>query len=151
MSFEPGSNVAELRLDPPKSGKKKFIFAGCGCLGMLFLLCAGGGGFMWIQFVKPVTDFMGENVAFVQTSEVAKDALGDPVTVGATPAVTQNGQSIQVEYPVSGPKASGTMVLKGSLKDGKWDRDEFYLEVDGNRIELNPEQEFSLDIDDGSF
>jgi hypothetical protein len=151
MSFEPGSPVAEVRLDPPKSGKKKFLLGGCGCLGILFLLCAGGGGFVWFTYFKPLADFTNEAVVDVRSSEVANEALGAPVKVGAEPTVKYNNASIEFEFPVSGSKASGTMVMKGTSKGGKWIRDALYLEIDGNKVELNPEEEFSLDIDDGSF
>lgn len=153
MSFEPGSPIADnpiAHLDPPKSGKKKFLIGGCGCLGVLALLCVGGSAFIWIQFGKPMMDFMNENTTFVASSEVAKEALGDPITVGPPTKTEPQGQSVTMEFPVSGSKGSGIMVLRGSLKDGKWVRDEIYLEVDGNRIELSPDSEFQLDVNDGS-
>ena len=153
MSFEPGSPMDSnpiSSIDEPKSGKKKWLIGGCGCFGLIALLCAAGGVFLWIQFGKPLVDLMNENQVLVENSAEVQNLLGTPITTGA-PAQSRGDDPsvIQLSTPVSGPKGSGTVQMRFRFDGKTWQREELYLEFDGQRIELEPEKELELEIDDG--
>lgn len=152
MSFEPGSPIDSnpiSNIDQPKSGKKKWFIGGCGCLSLIALLCIAGGAFMWISFGKPLVDLMNENQVLVENSLEVQELLGTPITTGA-PAQTRGDDPsvIQISTPVSGPKGSGTVQMRVRFNK-TWEREELYLEFEGERIDLDPEKEFELDIDEG--
>ncbi len=153
MSFDPGSPVGDnpiASVDQPKSKKKFWLFGGCGCLGLIAIVCIGGSAFVWMQFGKPVMDMINETTALVQNSQQIEDRLGTPVSMG-TPEQKQDPNSpgaIDIRIPVEGPNGEGTVVMRIKF-DGSWSREELYLEVDGEKIDLNPEKEFELDIEEG--
>ncbi len=156
MNSDQASDKMEMPLgsvEQPKSGGKKWLIGGCGCLTLLAIVCIGGGAFVWMQVGKPFYDFLNENVVFIQDSEVVQDSLGTPIETGApqTSSSTENGvASIELRIPASGPKANGTVVLKGKYEEGVWVREDLYLEIEGERIELDPDAAFQLNIDDGN-
>ena len=78
----------------------------------------------------------------------AEELLGSPMTTG-TPTTQTQGQSMIVTTPVSGPKGQGTFVFKGTMVGTTWERDEIYLEVDGERIDLDPDSIFNVEVSDG--
>ena len=137
-------------VEPPKSKKKLWIFGGLGCFALILVVCVGGGALVWFTLGKPALDFMNENMALVDTSEVAEELLGSPITRGA-PAQQQDGTgSVTFSVPVSGPKGSGTLVFKGTYGADGWTRDSINLNVDGIEHDLSGAEEiFNLDIDDG--
>ncbi|MFK7768788.1 MAG: hypothetical protein AB8B55_16320 [Mariniblastus sp.] len=143
-------------VEKPKSKGKFWLFGGCGCLTLIALVCIGGGAFSWFSFIKPNMDFMVENTTFVTSSEKAKEILGDPITMDmSAQSQEQNGQSLTYKIPVSGPKASGTYVLKVAFNPSTWvmEREEIYLEVDGVQTSLDPDEmfeDFEGGIDDGN-
>ena len=157
MSFDPssiGNKSAAVTLDygndKPKSGKKKWLFVGCGCLSFLALLCVGGGTFLYIQYGKPLVDLMTENSVLVQNSQEVKNKIGSPVTVGPPARMpVDDPAAVGLSTPVSGPKGSGNVVMRAKFDGKSWVREELYLEINGERVNLNPEKEFELKIDDG--
>ena len=152
MSFEPGSPIDSnpiSNIDQPKSGKKKWFIGGCGCLSLIAILCIAGGGLLFIQYGKPLFDLMEETNNLVENSAQVQDLLGTPVELGA-PAQSQGDEpgEILISTPVSGPNGSGTVTYRIRF-DGKWIREELNLDFDGERIDLNLEKEFELEIDEG--
>ena len=153
MSFEPGSPIDSnpvSNIEQPKSGKKKWFIGGCGCLALIAILCIGGGGFLWIQFGKPLMDLMEESKNLVENSPQVQDLLGTPITSG-TPAQSTGDDPAVVNFrtPVSGPKGNGTVVMRVRFDGSTWNREELILEFDGEEIDLDPEKEFELNIDEG--
>ena len=155
MSFDKEHQVSGIEnpignVEPPKSRKKLWIFGGLGCFGLILVVCVGGAVVIWLAFGKPTLDFMNENMVLIDNSEAAVEALGSPITRGA-PTQEQDGSgSMTFSLPVSGPKAKGTLVFKGTYGAEGWTRDDIYLEVDGEKIDLSDAEDiFNLDINDG--
>jgi hypothetical protein len=152
MSFEPGSPIDSnpiSNIDEPKSGKKKWLIGGCGCLSLIAILCIAGGGLLFIKYGKPVFDLMEETNNLVENSPQVQNVLGAPIELG-TPSQSQGDEPgvLLISIPVSGPNGAGTVKYRIRF-DGKWVREELYLEFEGERIDLDLEKEFDLDIDEG--
>ena len=147
--FGTDSPIADI--SKPKSSKKLWLFGGLGCLGLIGLVCVGmivAG----VMAAKPMLDFMNENVAFIESSNDVSDALGSPVSV--TPAQPQqdaaNPQQLIFRGNVSGPQGSGSYVIEAKMNGVTPVREAIYLEVNGERIDLDPDALTDLSIDDGS-
>jgi cytochrome oxidase complex assembly protein 1 len=80
-------------------------------------------------------------VAAVQASPIAASALGTPVTAGgsrhASITVENDNGKASLEFPVSGPKASGTAFVEAVKKSGVWSLTRLYLKLDGSNTEIN--------------
>ena len=134
--------------EQPKSGKKFWLFGGCGlgCLGLIGLCCVGLIGAGYFYGWKPMQDFQTENINSAIISPEAEEALGTPIETQAGIPEQTGPQSFTFRVPVSGPKASGTLVIKGTLEGVNWIRDEIYLDVNGEQIDLDPESMFEVEI-----
>jgi hypothetical protein len=131
---------------PKKSGNKRWLF-----FAILGLIVLGGviGTMYWLNVGKPIQMFKNENLNMIDTSEIAADRLGTPITLG-TAIETRDGNSITFRVPAKGPDASGTLVFSGTKGDEGWTRDKIYLEVEGEEIDLSAMDElFNLDINEG--
>ncbi len=172
MSFDPnandqaapfGSDQATKPADPnnqfgavkkPKSNKKMW-FLGCGgCLFLVLLVCGGGGAFLYFKYAKPAQDFIRESHNLAANSTVVIEALGENITIGdPTGWPETKGTTSIIRFPISGDDNSGELVLGMSQEmDGtniKFIRSEFYIEVDDEKIEIDEDAEFGLDIDMG--
>lgn len=155
MSFENEPKVGGMENpisggEPPKSKKKFWILGGLGCFGLIVVVCVGGAALIWFTVGKPTLDFMNENMALISNSPAAEEALGANITLGA-PTQQQDGNgSVTFRVPATGDKGSGTLVFKGTYGAEGWTRDEIYLEVDGEQIDLSDSEDiFNLDIDEG--
>lgn len=139
---------------PPKSGGKKWLLGGCGCLAFLGLICLVGGGFAVYQLgLKPLNDFTKQNLTLAKESAQLKETVGEPVEMG-TPLQTKGDETgtMNIRTPVSGSKGNGTIVIKTrmeSTENGmpRWTRQSMVLEFDGQEIELNPDAELVPDLD----
>lgn len=100
----------------------------------LVVACTAGG-LLYVRSGKPQRDFIRENLATISESESAADALGAPMVLGESVA-TRSGKQITVKTPVTGSKASGTLVLTGTLEESAWVKKKLYLDVEGNQIDL---------------
>ena len=139
---------------PKKSSKKLWIFGGLGCLGLIGLVCIG----MIVAGVlagKPMFEFMNENVTFIESSTEVQNALGTPLTV--TPAQPtpdpNNPQALIFRGNVSGPQGSGSYVVEATMKGMTPVRNAVYLELNGEKIDLDPnalDDLTNLEINDGS-
>ena len=158
MSYDPKAEVPPMgHMEQRPSRKKWWMIGGCGCF-MVILLCGGGIGIFGFMVAKPLLDIVQESQAFVRTSEVVADAVGEPVAVAdqqnpSMPATyTEDGVTVQEwRFAVEGSKTTGTLVLKIAQKEAfKFERKSLSLELDdGTVIDLDPEEEFNLDIDTG--
>ena len=112
------------------------------------VVCGGGGYYFYATFMKPALDLTFENIQIAQESEKVKEMIGDPVTLGS-PTSTQNGQQLEMSIPVSGPNGNGTVTFTATLnqEDFTWTRDESYLEFNGEKIDIDPDANTSLDIE----
>lgn len=136
-------------MEPPKSKKKLWIFGGLGCFGVIGLLCCGAIFAGYYYGVKPMQDFqrttIDEAVAMPQVEEI----LGTPITTGIpAPPVQESSQTFVFKTPLNGPNGEATLVVKGKY-DGTWTKEETFLEMDGEQIDLDTELLFDVDIDDG--
>lgn len=134
----------------PKSNKKLWIFGGLGCFGLIGLICIGfivAG----IMAAKPTLDFMNENISYIESSSEVAEALGAPITVApAQPTQDSNNPGALIfRGNVSGSQGAGTYVIEAKMNGVTPEREAIYLEVDGERIDLDPDALYELDIDDG--
>ena len=136
---------------PKKSSKKLWIFGGLGCFGLIGLVCIGfivAG----IMAAKPTLDFINENVVFIESSDKVAEALGSPVS--ATPAQPtpdpDDPKALIFRGNVSGPQGSGTYIVEATMDGVTPVRNATYLEVNGEKIDLDPDELTNLSIDDGS-
>ncbi len=74
-------------------------------------------------------------VAQLQASPLASNALGTPITAGRpTGSISTENQSgkASLNFPVSGPKASGTAFVEAVKKDGVWSLTRLAFKRDGS-------------------
>ena len=135
-------------IEPPKSRKKLWIFGGLGCLGLIAVICLVGAWAIYYFGIKPMQDFQRNTVDEAIVMPQVEDALGTPIEVGAAATPVQEGQQFVFRTPLTGPNGEATLVVKGTF-DGSWTKDETYLEMNGEQIDLDTELLFNLDIDDG--
>lgn len=119
-----------------KSPVLKYI--GCGCLGIVVLgAIAGAVMVVGIGKVLKSNDPYKDSVAAVQSNPAAIEALGEPIDPGFMPSGSINVQndSGDVEFfiPVSGPKGSGTITVKGTKAGGVWSYETWHLKVEGKQ------------------
>jgi hypothetical protein len=135
-------------LEPPRSRKKLWIFGGLGCLGMIGLCCVGifALGYM---VGKPMLDFQEENVTLATMSPEVESALGAPITAGPVKPQPNGDGAMKFTAQLDGSKASGTLVFVGKPEGTEWSRQSIHLEVDGEKIDLDPEAIFNFEVDDG--
>ena len=147
MSFDNQANVnVPAYPQQPKGSGKKWIFAGCGCLLVIGLICGGCIG-MGAYFGSGVISFTLDNTAAVQSSRKVQEIVGTPVAV-SPPRSTQHNRAITLEFDVSGPNGTGKVTVVGTMNDDfSVTRDEIYLEFDGQRIDLDPDAELDLNIE----
>jgi hypothetical protein len=73
-------------------------------------------------------------VAQLQGSPLATNALGTPITAGrpygSLSTENQSGKA-SLNFPVSGPKASGTAFVEAIKKDGVWSLTRLAFKLDG--------------------
>jgi Cytochrome oxidase complex assembly protein 1 len=73
-------------------------------------------------------------VAQLQASPLASNALGTPITAGrpngSMSTENQSGNAL-LNFPVSGPKASGTALVEAVKKDGVWTLTRLAFKLDG--------------------
>jgi hypothetical protein len=80
-------------------------------------------------------------VAAVQTSPIAANALGSPITAGgsrnASISVENDSGKAALNFPVSGPKASGTAFVEAVKKSGAWSLTRLYIKLDGSNTVID--------------
>ncbi|MFK5921364.1 MAG: cytochrome c oxidase assembly factor Coa1 family protein [Verrucomicrobiota bacterium] len=124
-----------------KSPVLKYI--GCGCLslvvvGVIGMVVVGLGIGKALKSNAPYKD----SIVAVQANQVAIEALGEPIKPGfmlsGSINVENDGGNVTFSIPVSGPKGSGTITVKGTKAGGVWSYDTWQLKVDGREevIEL---------------
>ncbi len=148
MNFEETENRGYE--EPKKSGRGWFACGGIGCI-LLLLVCGGGIG-LAIMFGMPVANTLIEANTMGSSNEKVAAALGSPVTIGQPVQRTAEGNNVGLDFPISGPKGSGTMKLDLEWKSwNKWEMTSLTVEVkDGETIDVLNSDEFKLpNIDDG--
>jgi hypothetical protein len=80
-------------------------------------------------------------VAAIQSNPIAANALGTPIAAGgsrnASISIDGNNGKAALEFPVSGPKASGTAFVEAIKKNGVWSLTRLYLKLDGSNGEID--------------
>ncbi len=140
------------------SSKKGLLFAGCGCLGFLALLCLSGGLFGYLKFYKPMIDFQAECEVLIAESPQVKELLGPPISVSAATNVTQNNERVVFHFPVKGVRGEGVVKIEGlfsyegSSLTGKMtiEKTSATLEYEGETIDLSDDAIPDINMNDGS-
>jgi hypothetical protein len=146
MSFDNQAtlNVPNMQHEKPKSGALKWILGGCGCLGLLAVVCIGGFAYFFSGAIGDAIRMQQETQAMIESSPQVEEALGSPIEIG--PPRTQNGPEGEVtfEFDVTGPNGTGTVFSKTKMNPStfRFERKGLYMEFEGQRIDLN------LDIGD---
>lgn len=117
-----------------KSPALKII--GCGCLGIIVIgVIAVVGMVTFVGKVLKSNAPYKDSIVAVQSSPAAIDALGEPIKPGFMPtgniSVNNDGGTVEFFIPVKGPKASGTIVVKGTRSGGVWSYETWHLKVKG--------------------
>lgn len=139
-------------VDAPKSKKKFWIFGSLGCLFFVVLICGGGGYWVFSKMYRPMMTTISEHKVLIESSEVAVEALGEPITWEGFSQKQTGETSFEYRLPCSGPKASGTLVLDANfdLTNG-FEAQSYRLEVDGEELDLSGAEDiFNVDIDEGN-
>ena len=130
-------------------GKKLFLFGGLGCF-TLFLLCGGGGLYVYTAFIQPVQQLIESSALEAEISQVVLDELGPPVIVNRTNISQRNDkETLFYSLPVSGGEKSGRLVIEARYEGGEMNRTGLKLEVDGQEIDLladDPLGDIDIDI-----
>lgn len=149
MSNDPGIDNPIGGISEPKSKKKLWIYGGLGCFGLIGLICIGCVGIGYV-LGKPSYEFINENTAFIQSSAEIQAELGSPITLTDLKPVPGGPGKIVYRAEVEGPNGSGTCVIEATMDGLTPVRDSIYLEVGDERIDLDPDAELNLNIDDGT-
>ena len=133
-------------LQPKKSGALKWILGGCGCLGLLAVLCFGGLIWFGVSKAGKVTQ---EARSFVENSTVVQKHLGSPVVIKAEAHSQGEGQSLVFRFDVSGPNGNGQATVNATFDEEAFDfvLGESSLDVDGEVVDLNAQGEFDVNIE----
>jgi len=133
-------------LPPKKSGLLKWILGGCGCLGLLTVLCFGALIWFGISKAGKVTQ---EARSFVENSTVIQEHLGSPVVINAESPSQGEDQSLVFKFDVSGPDGDGQATVNVTVDKEALDFviGQSSLDVNGEVFDLNAENEFDVQID----
>lgn len=107
-----------------------------GCLGLILgaVALVGGIFFVAMSAVKSSEVYQGA-LKVAQAHPAAIERLGDPVKDGwfvkGNVKVDAGGGSANLEIPVSGPKKSGTLIVRAVSPDGAWMYERLDLVVEG--------------------
>jgi len=140
-------------ISPPKKSKAKFwIFGGLGCLGIVGLCCVGAMAGFWFYGMKPTMDFMNENATLVESDPQVQELLGAPVKCTPGPPVQNPSDPTKLTFSgtAAGENGSGRYVVEAQMDGFTPVRNEMYLEFNGEKINLDADAPFDLQIDDGS-
>lgn len=112
-----------------------------GCLGFLiaFVILVGGIVFAALTALKSSDVYQGA-LRIARTHPSAVERLGEPIQDGwfVQGKITQgpNNASANLQIPVSGPKASGTLNVGASSDSGAWTYQRLDLVVGGETVSL---------------
>lgn len=154
-------NASGESLDSPKSQvsnfekTKKTRRVGCG-LGIVLLTIVAYFGFQLFKDARQTSDFVGQIEIFAVESPTVIERLGEPVQVLGKSQVTSAGDMIELRFGVKGSEAEGEIIAVGKkmsvqTPDGKIKteiiRESMQLVIDGQVIELNPDEELIPEIE----
>lgn len=81
-------------------------------------------------------------LAEAQNSAEVRDLIGEPVSAGFLVSgsinVDQDGGECDIQVPISGPKGSGTVRIRGTRQGGTWTYQEIAAEINGQTVNLAP-------------
>jgi TonB family protein len=107
-----------------------------GCLGLILGLVALVAGILFVAMsaVKSSDVYQGA-LKVAQAHPAATERLGEPVRDGwlvkGNVEVDAGGGNANLEIPVSGPKGSGTLLVRAVSPDGAWMYERLDLAVEG--------------------
>ena len=133
---------------PKKSGSLKWIFGGCGCLGLMAAICFGVIG--WFSF-SVYGSVRQEAKSFVESSTVVQRELGSPITINSE-TFSQGADGAWVfDFGVSGPQGSGvaTVNMENDGKSFDFTLGDSSLDFNGETIDLDAEAEFGEPVIEG--
>jgi len=141
------ANTSNLDSPPPEKPKtRKGIWAGCGCLVLLVACCFAGA--MWWGLTK-IDQVRQEAMGVIESSSVAQEQLGSPVTIIGDKMATGPDGSLGFEFTVSGPNGTGIVTTATELDQqvGSLVISSYILDVGGQEFDLNAEDDFKMDIE----
>ena len=147
LGNQDASNVGDSDPPPTKSrGKLKWILGSFGCLGLLALV--GVVGVVWFA-ANQFNQVRQEAKGFVESSTVVQQHLGSPVIIDDQKYSFDPMKEV-MQFDVSGPLGSGTVTVPLQKDDANPDSyiiSEGTLKFNGQEIDLNQEDELSIDIE----
>lgn len=131
-----------------KSSGFRWLWGVLGCLALVVLVCGGIGAWTWFGFLKPRYDFTSENRTLVEENDLVKETLGEPIRIGEIKSVEANFV-MTITMPVVGSLGSGDVVVTGEMdqQNFTWTRTDAYLEYEGEKIEIDPDEGLSFEIE----
>lgn len=143
-----GHENDQVEVLPAPSRARRSLLGGLGCLLLVFLICGGGGAWIWFQFAKPSYDYMIENEDLATANPAVIEALGDPVSISGEHEENVNGAERISRIPVKGANGSGVVVIVSETQaDGTFLRKSAILEFDGEEIDLLEDDGMTIEIE----
>lgn len=97
---------------PQKSGMSTMMIVLI-VLGLIFLLCCGAcGGCFWFG-ASTATKMRDDVMRKVNASQAVKAELGEPLEAGFPSNVQSQNLQTSLDFPVTGPKGTGTVHAEG--------------------------------------
>ncbi|MBL8922296.1 MAG: hypothetical protein JNJ54_25825 [Myxococcaceae bacterium] len=118
-------------------GRNWFWVVPVGCL-VPMLCCGVFAGVTYFGATKAMKSsaVYAEGVARALSSPEVRAALGEPVTPGFAMQGSVSDKEADIQVPLEGKKAKGTLYVVGKKVAGKWQYERMEVDVGGKRIDL---------------
>lgn len=130
----------------PRTGNKSNTLLIVVLLGVLIglPLCTCGGCvasiFFGVSAAMQGSEPYKRAVAEAQNNAEVQELLGEPVEAGflVTGSINMNndGGDCDIQIPISGPKSSGTLRVRGTRNGGTWEYQEISANINGKTVDL---------------
>lgn len=137
----PNSNMPQAPQQKGWFGRNWFWVVPVGCLVPMGC-CAVFGVVAYMGATKMIksSPVYAEGYARAMANDEVRAALGEPITPGLAMqgSVNDSGSSgeADIEVPLQGKKAKGTLYVVAHKKAGKWEYERIEVEVGGKRIDV---------------
>ncbi|MDP1561409.1 MAG: cytochrome c oxidase assembly factor Coa1 family protein [Pirellulaceae bacterium] len=111
-------------------------------IGLPLCTCGGCVATLWfgVSAALQGSEPYKRAVAEAQNNAEVRELLGEPVEPGYLVSgsinLNNDGGDCDIQIPISGPKDSGSVRIRGTRSGGTWRYDEITAEINGQQIDL---------------